>query len=302
MQAIIDYNLMPDNSARKPDWLRVKLPTNPTYGKVSKIFKKHRLHTVCEEALCPNIAECWGSGTGTIMILGDICTRSCRFCAVKKGNPMRKIDDSEPLRAAMAAKELGLKYLVITSVCRDDLPDGGAEHFAKTIKSVRQECKNIMIEALIPDFRGDLECIRKVVDAGPDVLCHNVETVYRLSHIARDRRASFQLSLSVLKKAKELRPELITKTSFMLGLGETEEDVVQTLKLIRDAGIDIVFMGQYLRPSRDKFHLPVKEYVPPDVFDKYRRIAESMGFSLVVAGPLVRSSYRAAEFFIEKDT
>ncbi len=292
---------MPDNSVRKPEWLRVRLPTNPTYGKVLKIFKKYRLHTVCEEALCPNIAECWESGTGTIMILGDVCTRSCRFCAVTRGNPMGKVDESEPLRVAMAVKELGLKYLVITSVCRDDLPDGGAAHFAKTIELVRQNIQDIMIEALIPDFRGDAVSIRKVVDAGPDVLCHNVETVYRLSSLARDKRASFQLSLNVLKKAKELEPGLITKTSFMLGLGETEEDVVQTLGLIREAGVDIVFMGQYLRPSHNKFHLPVKEYISPSLFDKYRRIAESMGFKLVVAGPLVRSSYKAAEFFIKKN-
>jgi len=299
MLAHLVYYLMHDNLTRKPEWLRVKLPTSPTYGKVLKIFKKYRLHTVCEEALCPNIAECWESGTGTIMILGDVCTRSCRFCAVTKGNPMGKVDETEPLRVAMAAKELGLKYLVLTSVCRDDLPDGGASHFAKTIETVRQYCEDIMVEALIPDFRGDESSIRRVVDAGPDVLCHNVETVYRLSHIARDKRASFQLSLSVLKKAKEINPKLTTKTSFMLGLGETEEDVVRTLELIRDANVDIVFMGQYLRPSREKIHLPVKEYVSPSIFDKYRKTAESMGFKLVVAGPLVRSSYKAAEFFIK---
>jgi len=290
------------NTIRKPDWLKVKLPDSPIYGRVLKIFRKYNLHTVCEEALCPNIAECWGSGTGTLMILGEVCTRSCRFCAVKRGNPMGKIDESEPLRVAMAVKELGLKYVVVTSVCRDDLPDGGASHFAKTIKSIKENCPNIVIEALIPDFRGNINSIREVVEANPDVICHNVETVRRLSSIARDRRASFQLSIDVLRSVKRLNPSITTKTSIMLGLGETEYDVIETLKLIRDANVDIVFMGQYLRPSRDKLHLPVKEYIKPSVFEKYRKIAESMGFKLVVAGPLVRSSYRAAEFFVKNNT
>ncbi|MEM3669825.1 MAG: lipoyl synthase [Nitrososphaerota archaeon] len=290
------------NTIRKPDWLKVKLPDSPIYGRVLKIFRKYNLHTVCEEALCPNIAECWGSGTGTLMILGEVCTRSCRFCAVKRGNPMGKIDESEPLRVAMAVKELGLKYVVVTSVCRDDLPDGGASHFAKTIKSIKENCPNIVIEALIPDFRGNINSIREVVEANPDVICHNVETVRRLSSIARDRRASFQLSIDVLRSVKRLNPSITTKTSIMLGLGETEYDVIETLKLIRDANVDIVFMGQYLRPSRDKLHLPVKEYIKPSVFEKYRKIAESMGFKLVMAGPLVRSSYRAAEFFVKNNT
>ena len=290
------------NTIRKPDWLKVKLPDSPIYGRVLKIFRKYNLHTVCEEALCPNIAECWGSGTGTLMILGEVCTRSCRFCAVKRGNPMGKIDESERLRVAMAVKELGLKYVVVTSVCRDDLPDGGASHFAKTIKSIKENCPNIVIEALIPDFRGNINSIREVVEANPDVICHNVETVRRLSSIARDRRASFQLSIDVLRSVKRLNPSITTKTSIMLGLGETEYDVIETLKLIRDANVDIVFMGQYLRPSRDKLHLPVKEYIKPSVFEKYRKIAESMGFKLVVAGPLVRSSYRAAEFFVKNNT
>ncbi|MEM3156993.1 MAG: lipoyl synthase, partial [Nitrososphaerota archaeon] len=195
-----------------------------------------------------------------------------------------------------------LKYVVVTSVCRDDLPDGGASHFAKTIKSIKENCPNIVIEALIPDFRGNINSIREVVEANPDVICHNVETVRRLSSIARDRRASFQLSIDVLRSVKRLNPSITTKTSIMLGLGETEYDVIETLKLIRDANVDIVFMGQYLRPSRDKLHLPVKEYIKPSVFEKYRKIAESMGFKLVVAGPLVRSSYRAAEFFVKNNT
>lgn len=296
------YCYVNENTIRKPEWLRVKLPNSPIYGKVLKIFKKYKLHTVCEEALCPNIAECWGSGTGTIMILGDICTRGCRFCAVNRGNPMGKIDESEPLRVAMAIKELGLRYVVLTSVCRDDLPDGGASHFAKTIKSIKENCQDVIVEALIPDFRGNIDSIRMVVDANPDALCHNVETVQRLSPIARDKRASFQLSLNVLKYAKRLNPEITTKTSFMLGLGETEEDVIETLKLIREANVDIVFIGQYLRPSRDKTHLPVKEYIHPSVFEKYKKIGDSMGFKLVVAGPLVRSSYRAAEFFVKNIT
>lgn len=293
---------MGDNIPRKPEWLKAKLPNSPLYGKVLKVFKKYKLYTVCEEALCPNIAECWGSGTGTIMILGDICTRSCRFCAVTKGNPMGKVDESEPLRVAMAVKELGLRYVVLTSVCRDDLPDGGASHFARTIESVKENCPGVVLEALIPDFNGNINSLREVINAGPDVLCHNVETVRRLSSIARDRRASFQLSLDVLRKAKELKSSLTTKTSFMLGLGETEDDVIETLRLIRESNVDIVYMGQYLRPSRSRIHLPVKEYVHPSIFEKYKQIAESIGFKLVVAGPLVRSSYRAAEFLNKKGT
>lgn len=292
---------MIDNSLKKPEWLRTKLPTYPSYGKVLRIFKKYQLHTVCEEALCPNIAECWESGTGTIMILGDVCTRSCRFCAVTKGNPRGRIDTTEHLRVAEAVKELGLKYVVLTSVCRDDLPDGGALQFAKTIESIKKSYPNVIVEALIPDFQGEATLIKQVIDAGPDVLCHNVETVYRLSPYIRDKRASFELSLHVLRMAKELNPQLITKTSLMLGFGENEEDIFNTLKLIREANVDIVFIGQYLRPSRKNIHLPVIKYVEPALFDKYKKIAEDMGFKLVLAGPLVRSSYKAAEFLIRSN-
>jgi len=282
---------------RKPEWLRVRPPSGENYAHLKTLLRSLDLHTVCEEAHCPNVGECWGGGTATIMLLGDTCTRGCRFCAVTSGNPRGAIDVDEPRKVAGAIAELGLTYVVLTSVDRDDLPDGGAGHFAQTIREIKARDSDVLVEALIPDFQGDLAAVRTVVDANPDVLDHNIETVRRLQHPVRDRRAGYEQSLAVLRGAKSMRDGLYTKSSIMLGLGESHDEVLETMDDLRDAGVDIVTLGQYLRPSA--WHLPVQEFVPPERFDAYRREAEAMGFLYAAAGPLVRSSYRAGEFFLE---
>jgi lipoyl synthase len=281
---------------KKPVWLRVRAPSGENYTKVKQSLRSLELHTVCEEARCPNISECWGTGTATIMIMGDICTRGCRFCAVTSGKPFL-LDASEPERVAKAIKEWGLRYVVITSVCRDDLEDGGAEHIAKTIKAIKLLCPKIIVESLIPDFRGNVDSIKKVVNSQPRVISHNTETVVRLSPKVRDARASYEQSLWLLKKIKDMNSMIYTKSSIMLGLGETEEEIIQTIRDLRSVGVNILTMGQYLQPTLK--HLPVVEYITPEKFNWLREIAEQMGFIYVAAGPLVRSSYRAAEFFIE---
>ena len=283
---------------RKPEWLRVKPPSGENYVHLKGLFRSLDLHTVCEEAHCPNVWECWGGGTATIMLLGDTCTRGCRFCAVKSGNPHGLLDLDEPRKVAMALAEMDLTYVVLTSVDRDDLPDGGAGHFARTVREIKARRPDMIVEALIPDFQGDLEAVRTVVDAGVDVLDHNVETVPRLQALVRDRRANYSQSLAVLRGAKDVRKDLYTKSSIMLGLGEAREEILATMRDLRAAKVDIVTLGQYLRPST--WHLPVKEYVPPETFDELRIAGEAMGFLYVAAGPLVRSSYRAGEFFMEK--
>jgi len=283
---------------RKPDWLRVRPPSGGNYGHLKALFRSLDLHTVCEEAHCPNVWECWGGGTATIMLLGDTCTRGCRFCAVTSGNPHGILDLDEPRKVAIALAEMDLTYVVLTSVDRDDLPDGGAAHFAKTIREIKVRRPDLLVEALIPDFQGDLEAVRAVVDAGVDVLDHNVETVERLQASVRDRRASYAQSLQVLRAAKGMRDGLFTKSSIMLGLGETREEILTAMRDLRGADVDILTLGQYLRPST--WHLAVQEYIPPEVFDTYRKAGEEMGFAYVAAGPLVRSSYRAGEFFLEK--
>jgi lipoic acid synthetase len=282
---------------RKPEWLKVRAPAGETYGHLKTLLRGLDLHTVCEEAHCPNVGECWGGGTATIMLLGDTCTRGCRFCAVTSGNPHPAVDALEPVKVAKAVAELGLTYVVLTSVDRDDLPDGGAAHFARTVRAIKAEDPSILVETLVPDFQGDPDAIREVATAGQEVFDHNVETVRRLQTTVRDRRASYDQSLFVLERAKELRPELRTKSSIMLGLGETEDEVVETFRDLREAGVDIVTIGQYLRPSA--WHLPVLEYVPPETFERYRERALEFGFLYAAAGPLVRSSYRAGEFFLE---
>ncbi len=282
---------------RKPEWLRVRPPSGENYAHLKTLLRSLDLHTVCEEAHCPNVGECWGGGTATIMLLGDTCTRGCRFCAVTSGNPRGAIDVDEPRKVAGAIAELGLTYVVLTSVDRDDLPDGGAGHFAQTIREIKARDADVLVEALIPDFQGDLAAVRTVVDANPDVLDHNIETVRRLQHPVRDRRAGYEQSLAVLRGAKSMRDGLYTKSSIMLGLGESHDEVLETMHDLRDAGVDILTLGQYLRPSA--WHLPVQEFVPPERFDAYRREAEAMGFLYAAAGPLVRSSYRAGEFFLE---
>jgi len=283
---------------RKPAWLRVRPPAGENYVHLKTLFRSLDLHTVCEEAHCPNVGECWGGGTATIMLMGDTCTRGCRFCAVKSGNPHGVLDLGEPEKVAMALAEMDLFYVVLTSVDRDDLPDGGAAHFAATVRAIKERRPDMLVEALIPDFQGDLEAVRRVVESGVDVLDHNVETVERLQGTVRDRRANYAQSLAVLRGAKTMREGLCTKSSIMLGLGETRDEILQTMRDLRANDVDILTLGQYLRPS--DWHLAVNEYVPPETFDELRGIGESMGFAYVAAGPLVRSSYRAGEFFMEK--
>jgi lipoic acid synthetase len=281
---------------KKPVWLRVRPPAGENYTNVKQSLRLLNLHTVCEEARCPNISECWGTGTATIMIMGDICTRGCRFCAVNSGKPFL-LDAGEPKRVAKAIKEWGLRYVVITSVCRDDLEDGGAEHIAKTIKAIKLLCPTIIVESLIPDFRGDDGSIKKIVKSKPEVISHNIETVPRLTPKVRDARASYEQSLLVLKKIKDINSLIYTKSSIMLGLGESEEEVIQTIKDLRSVGVSILTIGQYLQPTPK--HLPLIEFIAPEKFNWFREIAERKGFVYVASGPLVRSSYRAGEFFLE---
>jgi lipoyl synthase len=278
-------------------WLRVRAPAGENYTKVKQSLRSLNLHTVCEEARCPNISECWGIGTATIMIMGDICSRGCRFCAINSGKPV-SLDAGEPKRVAKAIKEWRLRYVVITSVCRDDLEDGGAEHIAKTIKAIKLLCPTIIVESLIPDFRGDDGSIKKIVKSKPEVISHNIETVPRLTPKVRDARASYEQSLLVLKKIKDINSLIYTKSSIMLGLGESEEEVIQTIKDLRSVGVSILTIGQYLQPTPK--HLPLIEFIAPEKFNWFREIAERKGFVYVASGPLVRSSYRAGEFFLEK--
>lgn len=283
---------------RKPDWLRVRPPGGESYAHLKGLLRTLDLHTVCEEAHCPNVWECWGGGTATIMLLGDRCTRGCRFCAVTSGNPHGLVDPEEPRKVAEALADLGLTYVVLTSVDRDDLPDGGAAHFARTIREIKARDPDLLVEALVPDFQGDLDAVRTVLEAGPDVLDHNLETVRRLQPVARDPRANYEQSLSVLRAAKALRPSVFTKSSLMLGLGETRAEVLEAMRDLRANDVDFLTLGQYLRPS--EWHLPVQEYVSPQAFDELRADGEALGFAYVAAGPLVRSSYRAGEFFLER--
>ena len=280
---------------QKPDWLKVKLPTGDTYNNLRDHVKDLKLHTVCQEARCPNIAECWGRGTATIMILGDTCTRGCRFCAVKTGNPKKMVDWDEPRRVAEACVELNWKYVVLTSVDRDDLHDGGAAIFAETVRQIHQRLPETKVECLTGDFRGNLDQVKIVLNSGMDVFAHNLETCRRLTPSVRDRRASFDQTLKVLKYAKETGLAHFVKTSLMLGLGETEDEIEQTMDEAKAIGVDIFTMGQYLQPT--KKHLPVIEFVPPEKFQRLKKLGLSKGFKQVVAGPLVRSSYHAEEAF-----
>ena len=283
---------------RKPDWLKVKLPTGEGYGEVKKTVREHGLSTVCEEAMCPNIAECWSAGTATIMLMGSVCTRACRFCAVDTGNPRGRLDPDEPRLAADSVKLMGLKYVVLTSVDRDDLPDGGAAHYASAVREIKKVNPETAVEALTPDFQGRTEHVQLVLDSGVEVYAQNLETVKRLTHPVRDPRAGYEQTLRVLEYAKLSRPDVLTKTSLMLGLGETDEEIVQTMDDLREVGVDIMTFGQYLRPTAS--HLPVVRYVPPEDFNRYRELGLAKGFVEVVSGPLVRSSYRA-ERALEKN-
>jgi len=279
----------------KPYWLKIKLEYNEKFHDVKRILKEKKLYTVCEEAKCPNINECWSHGTATIMILGDTCTRGCKFCAVKTGNPKGWVDPLEPLHVVETIKHLKLKYVVLTMVDRDDLLDGGAFHVYRTVLEIRKNFPDIKIETLVGDFQGNKNSISLIANSSIDVFAHNIETVERLTPIVRDPRASYKQSLFVLEYAKKVNPKILTKSSIMVGLGETEEEVIQTIKNLRNVGVDILTIGQYLQPTRR--HLNVVEYVPPYKFKWYRDIGLQIGFKEVFSGPLVRSSYRAEKVF-----
>ena len=275
----------------KPRWLRAPMPAGRRFDSVRDIVRDHRLNTVCEEAHCPNIGECWNAGTATLMLLGSVCTRACRFCAVDTGNPRGWLDPDEPANAARTVALMGLGYVVLTSVDRDDLPDGGAGHFAACVRAIKVESPRTAIEALTPDFQGQPAAVETVVDSGVEVFAQNVETVERLTHPVRDPRAGYGQTLRVLEHAKRHRPAVLTKTSLMLGLGETTDELLRTMDELRAIGCDLLTLGQYLRPTAN--HLPVARYVAPDEFEGYREAALARGFLECVAGPLVRSSYRA---------
>lgn len=283
-------------STAKPEWLKVRLPAGENYFEIKSLLKSLNLVTVCEEARCPNIGECWNGGTATFMLLGEVCTRGCRFCSVKTGNPKGKVDVDEPRKVGEAIAKMGLSYIVLTSVDRDDLPDEGSAHFAETIEVIKRNDPKLLVEVLTPDFKGNKEFIAKIVDAKPDVFAHNVETVERLQKRVRDPRATYAQSLAVLKYVKDRDPTRYTKTSIMLGLGETDEEILQCLKDLREVDCDVVTFGQYLQPTKTK--LKVEEFVTPEKFKYWEDVSKDMGFLYVASGPLVRSSYRAGEYFM----
>lgn len=290
-----------EGDKRLPKWLKVPIPKGKSFHGLKKDVRELKLATVCEEAKCPNIGECWGGkkseATATIMLMGDTCTRGCRFCSVKTNRKPAAPDPMEPENTAEAISRWGLGYVVLTTVDRDDLIDGGAHHLAETVMKIKQKAPQILVEVLAGDFRGDLESAAILAKSGLDVYAHNIETVEDLTPHVRDRRATFRQSLSVLKAAKEAKPSLVTKTSMMLGLGETDEQIIKTLKELREIKCDVVTFGQYMRPT--KRHMKVVEYITPEKFDYWRDTALDMGFLYVASGPLVRSSYKAGEAFIE---
>ncbi len=280
---------------RKPKWLRARMPSGERYEAVRRNVSEHRLSTVCQESHCPNIGECWANGTATIMVMGSVCTRACKFCAVDTGNPRGWLDPEEPENTAKSVQLMGLRYIVLTSVDRDDLPDGGAGHYAACVQAIKRRTPEVTVEALTPDFDGVLEHVETVVDSGLEVFAQNVETVRRLTRRVRDPRAGYDKTLKVLAHAKRYRPDILTKTSLMLGLGETDEEVLETMDDLRAIGVDILTLGQYLRPTPN--HLPVERYVTPDEFKRFRDIGLEKGFLEVPSGPMVRSSYRADKVF-----
>ena len=280
------------HQAQKPPWIKVRLPSNPVFFSTKALISDLRLHTVCESAQCPNRWECWSQGTATMMIAGERCTRACGFCAVTTARPFA-LEEDEPQRVAEAVRRMGLKHVVVTAVARDDLEDGGANHFARTIGAIRAMDSSVIIEVLVPDFHAQAWCIQIVLEAAPDIFNHNMETVERLTPAVRSR-AKYRTSLDVLRKAKELFPKIVTKSGVMLGLGEKEPELFQTMDDLREIGCQVLTLGQYLRPTPQ--HLPVVEFVPPDRFDAYGEIARAKGFEHVASGPLVRSSYHAGDF------
>lgn len=293
---------MSDSAAKKPhvpkpDWLKVRAPSGENYTRIKDMLGELKLATVCQEAKCPNMGECWSGGTATFMLMGEVCTRGCRFCHIKTGNPKGAIDPFEPEKVAYSISQMKLEYVVITSVDRDDLPDQGVSHFARTVSTIKKLAPELIVEILTPDFRGQQDLIWELVESKPDVFAHNIETVERLTPSVRDPRATYRQSLSVLDLVKKKDPTRYTKSSIMLGLGEKDDEVIQALKDLRSVDCDVVTFGQYLQPT--KRHLKVEEYITPEKFEEWQTIAESMGFLYVASGPLVRSSYRAGEFFMK---
>lgn len=287
---------------RLPPWLKTEIPIGKNYNRLKNTLRDLNLHTVCEEARCPNIGECWGGGeyataTATIMLMGDTCTRGCRFCSVKTARKPPALDPNEPENTAKAIAAWGLDYVVLTSVDRDDIPDGGADHFARTVRNLKQMSPNLLVECLTPDFRGDLSAVEKLALSGLDVYAHNVETVRELQRYVRDPRANIDQSLAVLRHAKAVKPSILTKTSIMLGLGETEDQIYATMKELRDNQVDCLTLGQYMQPT--KRHLKVEEYVTPEQFAHWENVGKDLGFVYTASGPLVRSSYKAGEFFLK---
>lgn len=289
------HNTSQETLTRKPEWLRAKMPGGERFNDVMRNVNEHKLSTVCQEAHCPNIGECWSSGTATIMLMGSVCTRACRFCAVDTGNPKGWLDTDEPTNTAKSVELMALRYIVLTSVDRDDLPDGGAAHYAACISAIKANTPEVIVEALTPDFGGIEANVKTVLDSGLEVFAQNIETVRRLTHPVRDKRAGYDKTLRVLEYAKQYRPDVITKTSIMVGLGETDEEIYEAFDDLRAIGVDIVTLGQYLRPTKN--HLPVERYVTPEQFNIYREIGLAKGFMEVPSGPMVRSSYRADRVF-----
>jgi lipoyl synthase len=291
---------MSENLPRKPkpEWLKVRAPGGENYLKIKDMLRQRKLATVCEEAHCPNLGECWGGGTATIMVMGDTCTRGCRFCNVKTAKRPGDLDPLEPVKVARSLTDLQLEYVVLTTVDRDDLPDQGAAHFAEIVRQVKRANPGLRVETLAGDFQGRVDLLATLLDSGGiDVFAHNIETVERLTRGVRDGRAGYRQSLEVLANAKKIRPGIVTKTSIMVGLGESPDEVAQAMRDCLAAGVEIFTLGQYLQPS--SWHLPVAEYVTPEQFAEYQRIGTDLGFRYVASGPLVRSSYRAGEFFLK---
>ena len=285
-------------SPKKPPWLKVPFPGGERYSWIKKRAANLNLSTVCEEANCPNIGECWNGGTATFMLMGDTCTRGCKFCSVKSAKNPGALDPEEPKKLAETVNNLALKYVVLTTVDRDDLPDQGASHIARCIRSTQRACPEMLIEMLMPDFQGKTELVQQVINARPAVLAHNLETVRSLTGKVRDSRASYDQSLDVLRYLKQQCPDGYTKSSLMLGVGESRTETLQAMKDLRDVGVDFLTIGQYLQPS--KKHLKVEKFMHPDEFDELALQGDKMGFEYVASGPLVRSSYKAAEFYIER--
>lgn len=284
------------NPINRPNWLKVSPPVSENYRSINHRLQSLKLSTVCQEARCPNIDECWTGGTATFMLMGDTCTRACKFCSVKTGNPKQWLDQEEPQKVALAIQEMKLNYVVLTSVDRDDLKDLGASHFAECIRVIKKKNPDCLIETLTPDFNAKEDLIRILLEVGPDVFAHNMETVERLNPVVRDRRASYRQSLKTLELAKKINPDQYTKTSLMLGLGENDSEIYKTLEDLRGIQCDVVTFGQYMKPTNR--HFTIKKYYSPQEFKKFELIAKQMGFLYVASGPLVRSSYRAAEYFM----